>query len=226
MSIRNLLDGANQHLRALDSLGRPVNANEDLLVAVLLSKLNNSLHKEFEEKIPGRTPPTLSQFSDFLNHKSQILESINSKEIEHKRNAPFKPQTFLNVKNKCNFCNNPSHLIYNCPEFLTLRINQRINEIKKLRLCLNCLNQNHSSSECTSGHCRKCNKKHSTLLHLEFQRQESGSVPEVSLFSHSQTAGECPSQVLLSTANIQIFSKQGDVHYSSQISYQGNYANF
>jgi len=36
-----------------------------------------------------------------------------------------------------------------------------------MNLYLNCLKGKHIAKNCTSSHCRKCSKKHSTLLHKD-----------------------------------------------------------
>lgn len=67
----------------------------------------------------------------------------------------------------CNACKGSSHTIYNCDSFLKLNISDRISEARRLRLCLNCLKLGHSTKECKLQLCRKCNRKHNVLLHLE-----------------------------------------------------------
>jgi hypothetical protein len=67
--------------------------------------------------------------------------------------------------NLCPVCEK-AHLIHQCPEFLNLTAESRLAQAKKLHLCFNCLNQNHSLTECRSGCCRHCHQKHYSLLHL------------------------------------------------------------
>ncbi|XP_072400762.1 uncharacterized protein [Diabrotica undecimpunctata] len=50
--------------------------------------------------------------------------------------------------------------------FFKLNIYGRYKQAQKLGLCLNCLQKtNHVSKNCQSGSCRKCGRKHNTLLH-------------------------------------------------------------
>lgn len=47
-------------------------------------------------------------------------------------------------------------------------MDQRIKGAKSRKLCLNCLKvASHQAKQCGSGSCRKCHKRHNTLLHLE-----------------------------------------------------------
>jgi len=61
---------------------------------------------------------------------------------------------------KCYFCQG-SHYIYFCAKFLELP--KRIKEIKRLKLCINCLKNDHYAK---MGHCRECSEKYNTLYHL------------------------------------------------------------
>ncbi|KAL0860231.1 hypothetical protein ABMA27_010538 [Loxostege sticticalis] len=51
-------------------------------------------------------------------------------------------------------------------KFLALKTQSRIQTIKKLGLCLNCLGSNHVLPNCKASHCRTCQRKHHTLLHI------------------------------------------------------------
>ncbi|XP_012273599.1 uncharacterized protein LOC105696037 [Orussus abietinus] len=75
---------------------------------------------------------------------------------------------------------------------------------------MNCLKANHQAQECRSIHCRKCPKKHHTLLHSDSQRSASSISPQpstsVALHAHTLT------QVVLSTVKISIEDRQGQRH--------------
>jgi len=48
-----------------------------------------------------------------------------------------------------------------------MAVPDRIASVKNNKLCLNCIRSTtHQAKDCTSGGCKKCNKKHNTLLHL------------------------------------------------------------
>ncbi len=93
--------------------------------------------------------------------------------------------------------------------------------LKSYGLCLNCLKPGHFVKECTSTHrCRKCQKPHHTLLHLEVQpeRRESTDTSPVAVpssndtdpvLSHVAQAGSKSRQLLLMTCRVLIMSPDG-----------------
>lgn len=79
----------------------------------------------------------------------------------------------------CVFCKG-SHKSFKCPEFLKLSVPDRMQKVKSLNLCFNCLSAGHRSSDCSNrGCCFECTKmgkggeKHHTLLHIS--RSSSGA---------------------------------------------------
>lgn len=84
--------------------------------------------------LQGSTLLMLKQFTDFLAHRGQILETTCRGAV-----APYnRPSTRLqsqskrqalhatSSKGRCTYCNG-DHLIYSCQKFLALQVNQRIN---------------------------------------------------------------------------------------------------
>ncbi|XP_072395145.1 uncharacterized protein [Diabrotica undecimpunctata] len=71
----------------------------------------------------------------------------------------------VETTSSCFYCKE-KHFIYNCSSFLKLNTYGRYKQAQKLGLCLNCLQKtNHVSKNCQSRSCRKCGRKHNTLLH-------------------------------------------------------------
>lgn len=72
------------------------------------------------------------------------------------------------------------HQIYQCKTFKELSVTDHLNKVKFLKLCLNCLRGKHFARDCSSSGCKKCSKKHNTLLHedrdsLKENKEESNS---------------------------------------------------
>ncbi|XP_066590509.1 uncharacterized protein [Prorops nasuta] len=125
---------------------------------------------------------------------------------------------------KCYFCQG-KHVIYFCDKFKALPIIQRINEIRKRKICFNCLKStDHVSRDCKSGSCRNCKAKHNTLLH----RGPGDSVKQIPLRSEEErvtvadfsntSAPICQTQIakgvnqiMLSTALINVLDKRGKI---------------
>ena len=69
-------------------------------------------------------------------------------------------------KQICSFCKG-DHFILNCSQFIKLTVNNRVEKVKQLRLCFNCLRVGHALKDCHGHVYRRCGLKHSTRLHYE-----------------------------------------------------------
>jgi len=121
---------------------------------------------------------TIEHLKIFLSNRCQILEAV-----QQRKEINSKSQTNMSSKQKsdhstshldtqdrdnkgCPLCQG-DHKIYQCQKMRDLNIQSRINEIKRLNLCLNCLGRGHTVKNCKARNCKQCNKKHNSLLHLE-----------------------------------------------------------
>ncbi|XP_050503610.1 uncharacterized protein LOC126882679 [Diabrotica virgifera virgifera] len=228
--LRQLLNGLQKHLNALEVLERPTKHWDDILIYLLTSKFDNATRRSWENKINASEIRTLSQLTDFLKDKCRMLQTLETetKQPSNKSNSNFKQRektrTFLtNTTKQCVFCNN-DHNIYHCESFLNLTPSERLNKAKGLRLCINCLNNNHSTKQCRSSGCKKCGKVHNTLLHFPKQPVQQTSVdadipieiPQANETSSNYSSLTChspaKSQILLSTAMVKVADKNGNLH--------------
>ncbi|XP_048514357.1 uncharacterized protein LOC125501757 [Athalia rosae] len=81
-----------------------------------------------------------------------------------------------------------SHFIYFCPKFLGLTIEERINEARRLKLCLNCLRSDHFVQTCKGGSCRECSGRHNTLCHLPRDKADSSEAANSNTPTTSETS--------------------------------------
>ena len=67
----------------------------------------------------------------------------------------------------CSFCSK-DHQSELCPKWLDMDLTARVQEVKRLRLCFKCLEERHTSWNCTMAppRCEKCGDTHLTALHL------------------------------------------------------------
>lgn len=176
--VRNLLDELNKHLRALRNLGEQVESWDAMLIYLLTTKLDTITKRDWESLAAEFDSPTINDFKNFLTNKCKVLESLsssNNNKYDNKFDNKPKNRVLAHVTTQgleCYFCKG-THYVYKCQDFLKLQVKARLNEIKRKKLCTNCLKPGHFSSECTSSACRKCNLKHNTLLHLEDVRPTS-----------------------------------------------------
>lgn len=115
----------------------------------------------------------------------------------------------------CIHCGN-DHEIQDCPLFRKGSIDKRLQFLKKIGLCFNCLLPRHYSNNCSRPGCSldRCNKKHHALPHRRFpsaqdkmksnETEEKTSDPTVSRNGTSTTAN-CQ-VVLLPSALVNLVS--------------------
>lgn len=217
--IRHILDGILKHVRALKSLKCPTDSWDDILIYLITNKLDTTTNKAWETSLSRNDMPTLKQLTDFLAHRCQILDvtsrtdklQISSNNKIH--NKQFSVSHVTASKATCAFCSK-DHLIYNCDLFLNLPIEKRIQETKSHKLCINCLRSNHLSNQCKSSLCKKCGKRHNTLLHLNSHSPTMitpSSSNSTTIANHSYPANN-QNQILLSTAMVNIFDKNEELH--------------
>ena len=112
----------------------------------------------------------------------------------------------------CVLCKTDKHPLYACFRFKSLSHDKMISTLKANNLCINCLRPGHFIKECKSLHrCRKCQKPHHTLLHLE-SKEESSNLPSTDLSVKSiacNAAADLNSNLLLMTCRILVDAPDG-----------------
>ena len=116
-----------------------------------------------------------------------------------------------NAKNyrPCLICKG-EHSIYFCDQFLKLAPQDRLNEIKKICLCVNCLRGNHRPFECCLRGCRQCNKRHNSVLHFKQKKEESVQKASNPIASTSNYHIRIKTEVYLATAVVDIREDNGN----------------
>ncbi|XP_060809951.1 uncharacterized protein LOC132904023 [Amyelois transitella] len=175
--------------------------------------------------------PNLNNFKQFLINRADVLEAINRTNYDinssNKRAPSFarSPQSqktnSANNKNTknisytksfastnsertnvfvCIICGD-NHRIYDCAIFKAKSVQDKLSDVKKFKLCSNCLRQGHPLNECRMGPCRECKKRHNTLLHDPDSNKTSSTTESNIAVNHSSQNQQ---QVLLSTALIEV----------------------
>lgn len=171
--LRQIVNEAVRHVQALKALNRPTDSWDDILIYVLSSKLDYTTALKWQMSLVGDSFPTFKQFIEFVRRHCQVLEIVEQFSKDSTKNInsrlPVNKQKIscIAVKIKCNMCRG-KHAIYQCKQFLALSVNQRIENVRSRKICLNCLRSTtHTSSKCPSGFCKICSRKHNTLLHIQ-----------------------------------------------------------
>lgn len=201
-SLRKLIDSVLKNIRALKSLGEPVDYWHTLLIYMTVTKLDSVTEREWEQykiTIPtekcdaddrseSKSSLTIDILLDFLRHRAEMLDTItlthknitsthkrqDSSQKVHKTHCHIATQSNKNEKaakstfhkRLCPMCNN-KHPLYSCQSFLDSNVENRLKLVNDKGLCVNCLNSGHTSHDCRYGPCRKCEKKHNSLLHSD-----------------------------------------------------------
>lgn len=224
--LRQMLDTVSDSMTSIDGLKvSKDNLCDLLLIHVISNKLDKSSYRDWKEFNTANELPTLNEFFNFLKHKIDTLDEIhdqNSHSNQNSKNNPrFSNQGYSNKeikknflvssisKRSCKFCKKENHSIYSCIEFLKLDIQKRIQKIKELQLCENCLRSGHNTNDCTLRPCIKCNAKHNSLLHLNKYEplQNNNETNHVNFVSDTPSDTSSPSKVYL-TNNIKLPKRQ------------------
>lgn len=121
-------------------------------------------------------------------------------------------------------------VIYRCPSFLSLSVNDRIKKVSELKLCKICL-RSHPNVKCQSRRCTKCSRSHNSLLHFiktsnansenntvvesipaiysRFSDQSNASVSPSTSFNAHASKVETSASVLLATAIVKVYNTHG-----------------
>ncbi|XP_030753971.1 uncharacterized protein LOC115880817 [Sitophilus oryzae] len=225
--LRNMIDSVNKHLRALQTMGEPVESWDTLLIYLVTTKLDSDTLSEWEQKRDKKSSK-LGDLISFLKSRADILETI---EIETNANKSQKNTNKLNTKSfftnniKCEFCEG-DHYIQHCSEFKKLNVNARIEKVKNLKLCINCLRKGHYSKDCKFGRCRFCSSKHNSLLHIDKRNTTSNNNERSVSVAFSSKPSIPESQVLLSTALIKVLDIHGKYHTARVLLDAGSQSSF
>ena len=179
--VRSLLHQVQKHFRALQALKEPVQHWDTLLVEIIKNKLNSFHREKWEDVSCASENPTFQELLTFLQRRAQfedtkLVETVGKSQnsvdkkgsrsrFNHRSQQAFAAST---AKLPCPYCKD-EHAIYNCETFKKLTPRERFDSAKSAALCINCLRSNHRVLDCNSSPCRKCNKRHHSLLHFEKQ---------------------------------------------------------
>lgn len=233
-NLRKLIDYVTEHVRSLTTLGEPVDKWDTILVHLVSTKLDANTSFEWEKQTNNcpHDKITFEYFLEFLRCQANLLETCeqNKGHKYHNYNKQEKVHTLTTTANnkkqiklkRCLVCNSNDHVIYYCDTFLSLSPEERVNKVKSLNLCLNCLRTGHKLSNCQLSSCRNCGQNHNSLL---CQRAKNcGTEPEL-----EQTTLSCAAlsaQGLLSTARVRVRDERGMKHYARVILDSGSSTNF
>ncbi|XP_022828982.1 uncharacterized protein LOC111358223 isoform X2 [Spodoptera litura] len=222
-ALRYLIDHLSKNLSSLHTLGLPTDQWDVLLIFIVSAKLDSTTGIKWEEyKNSLSDLPTLDQFYSFLRNRADILETTHynrsdkqeHNNIMHSQNKR-QVKSFLSAsdstgKYQCVVCSH-NHFVYECPKFKQMNYDDRMGEVKRLKLCTKCLRSGHNSYQCRlKGSCKICKDKHNTLIHKDnlntssLQNANSQQNEPVALSATTMT------HTLLCTAQVEILNESNN----------------
>ncbi|XP_063915672.1 uncharacterized protein LOC135131754 [Zophobas morio] len=233
-SLRELLDGISTHLAALTTQNVDVTSWDVLLIYLTTTKFDFLTKREWESRLKANELPTWKQMVEFLKQRCLTLESmefnlsnhnVNSAPLKKTQNAEVpvrKNYQFVNNQNTiaCVMCKG-HHNLFHCPKFLELSINERIEHVKRWKICFNCLKGGHDSRTCRSMTCKICSNRHNSLLHQSrgpnYNNQSQTANLSINNYQLNSNV-----QVILSTALVQCSDSNGKVYTCRALLDQGS----
>ncbi|XP_059217550.1 uncharacterized protein LOC131994726 [Stomoxys calcitrans] len=217
-ALKSLQRDINACISMLKLYDIDVDSWDPIFIYICSSRLPDVTLTLWEQTLEDKTLiPKWSVFDTFLTNRHRTLESVS--EIRKKdtmstgsntgqRSCPKSGgkniRAFQNKvsESNCKLCPNEVHVIRKCPKFLQMSVNQRLAEIKRLSLCLNCFSKSHSVRHCSSKFsCLKCNKRHNSLLHREQTPSTQGQPDTNAHTTSSSVTSPIPNSCTLQSTN-------------------------
>ncbi|XP_037937390.1 uncharacterized protein LOC119670695 [Teleopsis dalmanni] len=229
LSLRDAHDQIKQCIQLIESKQAEPNCDK-LYAHIIIRKLDKEGIQLYEQYIKKpREINTLKDVFEFLEQQFQTLEAQNS--LKTSRINYINPPTNIRIQNntiQCQCCNQLGHRMYNCKRFMDMSIGQRTSLIRNKQLCEICLSHNNRI-KCNSTHkCKKCNKAHNSLLHMEYnlnqRQQNSRNNPKINKEgkTYSTIIKDKKQLTLLPTVLISTKSSDGNIHQLRALVDQGS----
>ena len=226
--LRRLHDTIQQHLRALKTM--KTEPDPSFITSVIELKLDATTLFEWQKHSQDKVEevPHYQDLLDFLNLRAQASETLagpskrNAASFPSKKATPFGKVTSFTAtstesnRSHCVICTSGRHPLYACPSFRMMTHDERLSTLKRNNLCLNCFGSGHFVKQCKSSHrCKKCQRLHHTLLHLEAQdgtnppprKSPPSDRPPDRIVTNTAVKLRCSS--LLMTCRVVVFAPDG-----------------
>lgn len=184
-ALKTMHDTTQECLMGLENLGVSTTSWDPLLLHILLKRTDRTTHSLYEQSLKNpKVLQPVKEFLTFLELRFQSLEALGTKgrrPDERNKQSHSSLTSIIDSNPKCAACNG-LHALYQCQSFLKMAPRDRLNVVYKHNMCSNCLRAGHYASKCTLRGCKKCTKKHNTLVHLESapNNESSNKTPSTS----------------------------------------------
>ncbi|XP_046742490.1 uncharacterized protein LOC124409113 [Diprion similis] len=185
LNLNRLVDTIQQHLQDLQNLGAPVEHWDIPLVDLILSKINPSTAWQWELTLTHDTTPSYKHLLVFLEKWANCVEFSTVKE-EPNQNQANRYQSEVSQQRKAERAQAQADAVsMTAPATAskpTLSVNECQKRVTNAAMCSNCLGYGHEKQECYSEViCRKCGKRHHTLLQPSGNTTQESTQPGTSV---------------------------------------------
>ncbi|KYN16906.1 hypothetical protein ALC57_10816 [Trachymyrmex cornetzi] len=189
--LTKLADDAQQHIAALNTLG--VTVGQEMIVYLIESKLPKITLDKWQVTLVRDIFPKLEDLYEFL-YKTAVCASIRERPISIETNKskyepPIKKRKFdapnrvfvVKASRNCIACKGKRHPLYTYNAFKQLAITERIDMVRKAKLCYNCLRSNHGVPCKFSNYQINtvCQKRYNILLHNDNHANKAELIPRI-----------------------------------------------
>ena len=158
----------------LKLMGLTNQADNSYVLKELEGKLNQDDLQRWLESLGNRVEQRrVEQLMTWLENQTKLRRISNRVAVRSLINFPItnintKPRmniTYVGNDNGCMVCLQGTHDFRSCPKFLGSGTDEKWDIVKKLRLCFQCLSNNHHRDSCTAPKCKYCARPHDSSLH-------------------------------------------------------------
>nr|XP_041632357.1 uncharacterized protein LOC121502721 [Drosophila kikkawai] len=193
--LRSLIDNASALYNSLRSLGNETQICQAMLISIVMGKVDQETKRKWNESLDYTVLPSWDNCVQVVERHCQYLESDKKPTAEASMVQPGGHRS----RSQRNQAKN------------------RLNAVKRYKLCINCLGKNHLVANCPSTQrCRTCALAHHTLLHrpspgstatpLPQPQAESAQVSDAVTHTHTEPRSDC---VILATALVLVKDASG-----------------
>jgi hypothetical protein len=227
-SLRNVINHFSSNYNAVEALQLTTNMQSLMSTHLLLSALDPDTRKAWELRTASQEDiPTKTELLTVMEQRCKALELLpgqlstnsTSRDKHHPANDKVSrtARTYMTTHNQCLMCKQ-SHRLLQCDKFLHMSPQARMHWARQHKLCYNCLKVYNKDHVCSTFMCRKCGKRHHTLLHMTAPSQPADHDSRTSSKSASNRSAspvttycsvkrQTSTHVLLATAVVEIQTK-------------------
>ncbi|XP_052745005.1 uncharacterized protein LOC128199455 isoform X2 [Bicyclus anynana] len=192
-NLRDFVSCIRQQLAAISIHEPNVIHWSPILLCIFSRKLDSFTTRAYQMDRSSDNKPSLEEFLQYLEKRALALENAEQGHTEgNSRVAALATQG-----SSCSYCKSKEHKLFKCKKFYLLTAQERILFIEKNKLCITCLGT-HKGKCRFHFRCSDCKGCHNSLV-----CNSPALAPPVTL------TGNIDNNVLLPTARVKVFSKNG-----------------